>query len=309
MSAETWEAKFSERVRNLSPQKGSVEQRVLDYIRAHPVEVSSAAASTIGKVTRTSGASVIRTVQKLGYGGLKEFREDLKTFLGIEDRPPSATQEDTKRSTPRKMSVRALYAEIREMILLGSLNPEGNVTESQLANMFGVSRTPVREAVRMLEQGGIVVRDHRGITTPKQTPRLINEMYDAHILLHSALARRAAERRTDADLHLMRLRNQVMRDIPVEQAGSVEAKLANGRFHESIYDAARDRILGLLIRQLTDRLDVWSGTTLDAPGRWAESLDEHDAMVDTIARWDGEAAAEVAEKHLETARRIRLCVI
>lgn len=310
MSTAEWQTSFAERMHRFSPRKGSAEQRIIDYIHAHPEKAAFSSASAIGKETDTSDASVIRTIQKLGYAGMRDFREELRSVTGhTEPLVPASRDDNRGGERKRGMSARALYTELREMIVTGSLGLETHVTESQLAGIFGVSRTPVREAVRMLEQSGIVVRDHRGITTPRQTKTQVNELYDAHILLHSALAKRAAERRTDADLHTMRSMNEIMRRMPLDQAGSVEAKIANSRFHESVYDAARDRTLGTLLRQLTDRLDVWSGTTLDAPGRWIESLDEHDALVDAIEARDADSAIAIITQHLETARRIRLSLI
>jgi len=191
------------------------------------------------------------------------------------------------------------------MIMTGELTSGVHVTEAELAARLGVSRTPVREALRTLERNGLVVRSHLGITIPTQSRAEMNEVYDAHILLNGALLRRASERRSATDIDTLRHLNDQMRSLPPEQSGSWDAAAANRRFHEATWEIARDRTLQALVRQLNDQLDLWPGTTLNAPGRWLDSLDEHDQLVDAIEARDGVEAEAIITRHLEAARRIR----
>jgi DNA-binding GntR family transcriptional regulator len=297
-----------QRLAESAARAGSAERRILDYVAGNPADVLFASASEIGASADTSDASVIRTVQKLGYRGLKEFKEDLRRSLddSLPDIARHLSQSASRRpESRRRVATPDIYAELRELLLSGEISTASYVTEVELANRFGVSRTPVREALRILEQQGLVVRDHRGVRTPLQTRAEMNEIYDAHILLNSALLTRACQRRTPADLDTMRALNDAMREMPDEESGGHLASAANRRFHESTWDAAHDRTLATLVRQLNDQLDQWSGTTLNAPGRWRRSLDEHDAIIDAVERRDEAEAARLVSEHLEAARKIR----
>lgn len=294
------------RIGSLDAPEGSAQQRFLAYVTQHPTDVLLSSANEIAAAVGTSDATVIRTVQKLRYVGLRDFKEDLRDGLSVgaaARSQPRVPRED--RLVPRKSPNRDMYAELRQMIMAGELTAGVHVTETELAARLGVSRTPVREALRTLELNGLVVRSHLGITIPSQSRAEMNEVYDAHILLNGALVRRASERRSATDVEMLRQLNDALRAIPPDQTGSWDAAAGNRRFHEATWEIARDRTLRALVRQLNDQLDLWPGTTLNAPGRWAESLAEHDQLVDAIEARDGEQAEQIITTHLEAARRIR----
>ncbi|MDF2823340.1 MAG: hypothetical protein K0R68_748 [Mycobacterium sp.] len=291
----------------LDARAGSAQQRILEYLSQHPTDALLASASKIGASVGASDATVIRTVQKLGYPGLREFKEALRAAL-VNPSAPRSTRPPRRSPTSvtgRRGAPRDMHAELRQMIMTGELTSGVHVTEAELAARLGVSRTPVREALRTLERNGLVVRSHLGITIPTQSRAEMNEVYDAHILLNGALLRRASERRSATDIDTLRHLNDQMRSLPPEQSGSWDAAAANRRFHEATWEIARDRTLQALVRQLNDQLDLWPGTTLNAPGRWLDSLDEHDQLVDAIEARDGVEAEAIITRHLEAARRIR----
>jgi DNA-binding GntR family transcriptional regulator len=295
------------RIGAVSARAGSAQHRIFDHVARHPTDVLLSSANEIAAAVGASDATVIRTVQKLGYNGLREFKEDLRAAVSVAapTRPKPQPRRASRPATGRRSIPRDMHAELREMIMAGELTSGVHVTESELAARLGVSRTPVREALRTLERNGLVVRSHQGITVPTQTRAEMNEVYDAHILLNGALVRRASERRSATDVDTLRQLNDAMHRMPVELAGSWEAAAANRRFHEATWEIARDRTLQALVRQLNDQLDLWPGTTLNAPGRWVESLDEHDLLIDAIEARDADEAEAVATRHLEAARRIR----
>lgn len=296
------------RIGAVNARAGSAQRRIVDYVARHPTDALLSSANEIAAAVGTSDATVIRTVQKLGYHGLREFKEDLRA--AVNGAGPARPRTSSPRRSPRaangrRSAPRDMHAELREMIMSGELTSGVHVTESELAARLGVSRTPVREALRTLERNGLVVRSHQGITVPAQTRAEMNEVYDAHILLNGALVRRASERRSATDVDTLRQLNDAMHAMPVELAGSWEAAAANRRFHEATWEIARDRTLQALVRQLNDQLDLWPGTTLNAPGRWVESLAEHDQLIDAIEGRDADGAEAIATRHLEAARRIR----
>jgi DNA-binding GntR family transcriptional regulator len=295
----------SARISALNSRAGSAQDRILGYVAQHPTDVLLSSAHEIGAAVGTSDATVIRTVQRLGYAGLRDFKSDLRGAVGAPLPTRPAAKPPRRPPVGRKNPPRDIHAELRQLIMAGELTAGVHVTESELAARLGVSRTPVREALRTLERNGLVVRNHQGITVPTQTRAEMNEVYDAHILLNRALVRRASERRSTTDVDTLRQLNDAMRQLPDDQAGSWEASAANRRFHEATWETARDRTLQALVRQLNDQLDLWPGTTLDAPGRWSESLDEHDLLIDAIEARDGDDAEAIITRHLDAARRIR----
>lgn len=296
------------RIGAVNARAGSAQHRIFDHVARHPTDVLLSSANEIAAAVGASDATVIRTVQKLGYHGLRDFKEDLRAAVnGVAAARPrsSSPRRGTRPGPSRRGAPRDMHAELREMIMTGELTSGIHVTESELAARLGVSRTPVREALRTLERNGLVVRSHQGITVPTQTRAEMNEVYDAHILLNGALVRRASERRSATDVDTLRQLNDAMHAMPAELAGSWEAAAANRRFHEATWEIARDRTLQALVRQLNDQLDLWPGTTLNAPGRWVESVAEHDQLIDAIEARDADGAETIATRHLEAARRIR----
>jgi DNA-binding GntR family transcriptional regulator len=94
----------------------------------------------------------------------------------------------------------AQYETLRAMIIDGELRPGALLLETELTSRLGVSRTPIREALARLAQGGLIVRDVRGYRVRRRTPEEILEIYDVRIILESACAARAAHHATEYDL-------------------------------------------------------------------------------------------------------------
>ncbi|MEB4616389.1 FCD domain-containing protein [Leucobacter sp. M11] len=298
-----------ERVRLLDLKPHSAEGRVVAYVLAAPDQAIMESAIRIGQGAGVSDASVIRTASKLGYAGLRDMKHAIRDYLSngkpeSEQRRP-ARLAATGVTVGSRLAQSDVHEELRRQILTGELPSGVRVTEAELAERFGVSRTPIREAVRLLEQSQLVVRDHRGITVPVQTVDEMIEQYDAYILLNSALVRKACANRKEADLLAMRRINQEMRALG-DEADVIEV-LADGnrRFHAATWKASGDRTLISLVRFLSDQLDRWNGTTLTAPGRREESLQQHEDLTDAIDRREGDLAVAIISAHLHRARQIR----
>ncbi|MDA3146830.1 FCD domain-containing protein [Leucobacter sp. UCMA 4100] len=298
-----------DRVRQLDPKPQSAEGRVIAYVLAAPDQAIMESAMRIGQESGVSDASVIRTANKLGYAGLRDMKHAIRDYLS--NGKPVTEQRRSIRSVPPATVTNAriaqsdVHEELRRQILTGELASGVRVTEAELADRLGVSRTPIREAVRLLEQSQLIVRDHRGITVPVQTVDEMIEQYDAYILLNSALVRKACTNRKEGDLLAMRRINQEMRELTGDD--QVIELLADGnrRFHAATWKASGDRTLISLVRFLSDQLDRWNGTTLTAPGRREESLQQHEDLTDAIDRREGDLAVAIISSHLHRARQIR----
>lgn len=198
------------------------------------------------------------------------------------------------------------YDKIRDAIVVGELTPGQPLVESALASWCGVSRTPIREALRRLEQDGLISWTERGLVVRERSPEEILDIYEVRIVLEASCARIAAERRTDHDLRMMR--------AALEQSGSVDTGdkddmvRSNRAFHKAMLRAAHNESLADLLDRLNLQLTGHADTqpTIASPGRWDISHAEHVAMVDAIEARDGDLAAEIATRHFTEARDIRL---
>jgi len=203
--------------------------------------------------------------------------------------------------------VPSLYQQLLEEVLEGELRPGEVLVESALGKRFGVSRTPIREALRMLEQDGVLERVNRGIRVRQTSPDEVLEIYGVRTILEAAAARDAAARRTDYDLAIL---DRILRSMgEARTAPPQEMAAINRSFHRAIWAAARNRTLTDLLERLAVHLRRYPATTYLRAGRWEEALEEHRQLLEAIRESDPEAAAKVAEKHMWAARDVRLDMI
>jgi DNA-binding GntR family transcriptional regulator len=198
------------------------------------------------------------------------------------------------------------YEKIRDAIVTGEFAPGDALVESALAAWCEVSRTPVREALRRLEQDGLVTWGERGLVVREHSAEEILDIYEVRMSLEALAARTAAERRTDHDVRLLRAAvgqgDNVAHDDPAELVRHSRS------LHQYVQRAAHNEALGDLLDRVNLHLTRYSGTrpTLSAPGRWASAHDEHIALVDAIERRDADAAYQIAYDHFAIARDIRV---
>jgi len=203
--------------------------------------------------------------------------------------------------------VPSLYHQLLEEVLEGDLRPGEILVESALGKRFGVSRTPIREALRMLEQDGVLERVNRGMRVRQTSSEEVLEIYGVRTILEAAAARDAATRRTDYDLANL---DRLLRSMAEERTATPAERAAiNRSFHRAIWQAARNRTLSDMLERLAVHLRRYPATTYLRPGRWEEALEEHRLLLEAIRRRDPDAAAEVAEKHMWAARDVRLDMI
>jgi DNA-binding GntR family transcriptional regulator len=196
------------------------------------------------------------------------------------------------------------YERLKDAILSGEIAPGTPLVESALASWFDVSRTPIREALTRLEQDALLARDKNGLVVRERTPGEILDIYDTRILLESAAARFAAERRTSHDILL--LQRLVRRWDSVDQSDPRAMMAANREFHQTVWRASHNESLVDLLGRLDLHVARFPATTLSAPGRWEEAGREHARLVTALEHRDAAKAAEIASHHFQHARDIRL---
>lgn len=190
---------------------------------------------------------------------------------------------------------------IRQAIIDGTFSPGERLMEIQLADEMGVSRTPVREAIRKLElEGFVVMIPRRGTYVADISIRDITEIYEIRTCLDVLSAGLAAERITDEELEAL---NRLLVEIGQYMAENNMEKIveADTAFHDILYQASRNERLRSIINNLREQLTGIRGRSMSYPGRLVETMDEHRALVDSIAARDVERAQEAARAHVENA--------
>ena len=192
-----------------------------------------------------------------------------------------------------------LRERIEERIVVGDYAPGARLDEMELAKTFGVSRTPIREALIQLASAGFVEnRPRRGSVVAELSPERLREMFDVMAELEAVCARLAATRSGDGDQAALgeahRACEQALR------ANDPDAYYRfNEKFHLALYAASHNRFLAEQATQLHRRLRPYRRLQLRVPGRMESSFAEHAAAIDAIARRDGERAARQLRAHVE----------
>jgi DNA-binding GntR family transcriptional regulator len=185
---------------------------------------------------------------------------------------------------------------IEQEIAMGMAAPGQRLDEVTLAERFGVSRTPVREALQQLALSGMIeLRPRRGAIVADVTPDRLFQMFEAMAELEALTARLAARRMTDADLAAIRAANAACGSA-MQDADRYYA--ANETFHQAIYTASGNAVLADQCSTLQKRLRPYRRLQLHVPTRVSRSFSEHEAVVAALARRDGPLAAEALKAHV-----------
>ncbi|MFF8556957.1 GntR family transcriptional regulator [Streptomyces sp. NPDC015501] len=209
-----------------------------------------------------------------------------------------------------RVPARSVGTALRDDIVSGVHPPGSRLTEELLARRYGVSRVPVREALRTLEsEGFVVIRRHAGAWVAELGVQEAADLLEMRTLLEPLSAARAARRRTEA--HLKVLRGLVRLGQERARRGEGEdLRALDGWFHETLAQASGSPGLIALLTQLRYKI-AWM-YTVDRPDRPVDSWAEHGAIVDAVARGDAERARALGARHAERvagAHRLRRPVL
>ncbi|WP_129842848.1 GntR family transcriptional regulator [Streptomyces sp. RFCAC02] len=202
-----------------------------------------------------------------------------------------------------RISAHTVCTAIRDDIVGGVLPPGARLAEEQLAQRYGVSRVPVREALRTLESEGFVVsRRHAGACVAQPGDREAADLLDMRALVEPLGAARAAQRRTEAHLKVLRGLVRLGRQRAGQGHEGDLRSLADW-FHETLAQATCSPGLTALMVQLRRKV-TWLYATEPA-SRAVVLWQERGALVDAVARGDAERARALAAAQLDRAAPVR----
>jgi len=187
---------------------------------------------------------------------------------------------------------------LRDMIVEGELTPGARVPERQLCTSFGISRTPLREALKVLaSEGLIVLLPNRGARVARLTAKDVEDMFQVMGALEALSGEVACARIDDAGiaeiraLHYQMLAHYARRQLP-------DYFRLNQRIHESIVAAADNAVLTAQYQALSSRIRRARYLANMSRQRWDEAMEEHEAILDALVRRDGARLAAVLKQHL-----------
>ncbi len=199
-----------------------------------------------------------------------------------------------------------VFESLREAIIQGRLKPGERLMEIQLADEMGVSRTPIREAIRKLElEGFVVMVPRKGAYVAGISVKDIVDVFEVRAALEALAAGLAAERITPDELEELERSLVVISEVSSKE--DIDAIVeTDTSFHELIYRASRNERLFQIVIHLKEQIQRFRTTSLSQPGRSKDALEEHRKMVEAISDRNIELAQALAREHIENAEQSML---
>lgn len=192
----------------------------------------------------------------------------------------------------------SLVAPLRDMILRGELRAGDKMPEEQLCERFGVSRTPIREALKVLAAEGVLqIIPHRGAVVAGITEDKISEVFPIMAALEHLAGTLACLRATSADIARMRgLHDEMM---AFYKAGDEPGYLLRNRLiHEGFVGIAGNATLWSFYQQLLARIHSCRFVLRKTPEHWRQAVAEHEQMMEAFEARDGERLSALLERHV-----------
>ena len=195
-----------------------------------------------------------------------------------------------------------VFEKLENDILSGRYAYGEVLTEARLSEELGVSRTPIREAIRRLEQEHILLVTGKGLTVQGITREDIRDMMDIRVRVEGLAAAYAAQRMTDEQR--AKLKEAVeLQEFYVAKADPEHMQWQDHEFHETIYAGSQSLTLQTVLVPLHRKTMKYRRASMEKRLRAEQSLQEHRAIYEAIAAGDARAAEQRMVEHIENARR------
>ena len=197
-----------------------------------------------------------------------------------------------------------IFEQLERDILSGKYQRGELLTELRLSEELGVSRTPIREAIRRLEQENILEEAGRGVTVVGISQEDMLDMYEIRTRIEGLAAEWAARRITEEELGQMRDTLELKRFYTEKPDGNHSDQIKNldSRFHEQVYRACGSRALTDTLLNLHKKMTKFRMASVSKHSRALQSVEEHEAVLAALSAHDGKAANEAMTRHVINAR-------
>lgn len=215
-------------------------------------------------------------------------------------KPNEPTVPGVNESTARRGQY--TYERLRAEIENHLIGPGERLRELEIAERMGVSRTPVREALKRLQAEGLITHaPDSGLVVTELTPQNVMQILRVREVLEGAAARFAAENASPLDIESLK---RILGAKPPKT--SDDAATRDRRFHDLLWSASNNAYLLSVMNALRNSLAILGKAKYATPGEMETFWTEHTEITDAIARRDPEAAEAAARKHIRTAINLRL---
>jgi DNA-binding GntR family transcriptional regulator len=214
------------------------------------------------------------------------------------------------RETRLEISRRYLHDEaaerLRELIRAGELEPRARVNEFELAERFGISRTPLREAIKILATEGLLeLLPNRGARVASVSPEEVDEIMEVVAGLEATAADLACRAITDEEIASIEVKHLAM--VEAWKRGDDPAYFTlNREIHEAIMQASRNATLQAIYANLSGRIQRARYSAHKTPAQWKKAVGEHEQMIRLLKRRDGERLALVLRDHIRGKKPVIL---
>lgn len=195
-----------------------------------------------------------------------------------------------------------VFSEIENAILGGTFKKGELLTELKLCELFGVSRTPVREALMRLKQEGLVTESGKGVLVLGIDEADIEDIYEVRLRTEGLACARCAARITEDELeHLKEVIE--LGEFYTEKGAADNIRNLDSEFHRLIFSFCGSRILETLLMELHRKVKLSRRVSVENPERAIEAAKEHRAIYEAIAAHNAALAEELAVRHITNAKK------
>jgi DNA-binding GntR family transcriptional regulator len=188
---------------------------------------------------------------------------------------------------------------LREMIMSGELSEGDKIKENELCDIMGISKTPLREALRVLSAEGLIrLIPNRGSYVTTATVEEIKEMFDVMIVLEGVCARTAVEKMSTQDLlKLEKLHQKLEKNF--KRKDQKEYIHQNNLYHAFVQELAGNKTLNQIVNGLRQKILLYRFQSLNLPGRFEQSIQEHRNLLAAFREKDPKKAERLMKSHLK----------
>jgi DNA-binding GntR family transcriptional regulator len=208
---------------------------------------------------------------------------------------------DANVAPPHGLSLHGeVLAKLRDYIVEGNLSDGARIPERQLCELFGISRTPLREALKVLASEGLIeLLPNRGARVRALSPQDILELFDVMAGLESLAGRLACENITESEISSIESLHHEMYGCYLRRDMHGYFR-ANQTIHQKLVEAARNRALSIAYESYTGRIRRvrYSANLAHKRDRWGEAMREHEAILDALRRRAGVELSDILFIHL-----------